>query len=76
MSVRLTTQEDKVALFDSVSGYAFGPTFDSEGEAEDFVDFCADRQTTDLRALSDSEIGALHEEWQKDEEDTDTEEQE
>lgn len=37
MSVWLTSQEDKVCMFDSVTGIAFGPVFDSEEECESFT---------------------------------------
>jgi hypothetical protein len=37
MSVRITSQESKVALFDSTTGAAFGVVFDSEADAEDFL---------------------------------------
>jgi hypothetical protein len=39
MSVHITSQEDKVALFDSTTGHAFGPVFDNEWEAEEFVNW-------------------------------------
>lgn len=39
----------KAVLFDSVKGWAFGPTFDSEEEAEAFIGFC---QPVDPRSLS------------------------
>ena len=39
MGVRIT-DEETVALYDSTSGVAFGPTFRSEAEAEDFLVWC------------------------------------
>lgn len=37
MGVRITTDEDKAALFDSVTGFAFGPTFDNSDDAQEFL---------------------------------------
>ena len=48
MGVRITTSEKVSALFDSVSGWAFGPTFETEDEAESFLNFTASGD--DLRA--------------------------
>jgi hypothetical protein len=60
MGVRTTEGESVVALFDSVSGFAFGPTFGDADEAEAFVRF-AERETdgTDLRRMPDDELAAL-----------------
>lgn len=37
MGVRLTSQEEKTALYDSVTDMAFGPVFDSLDAAETFL---------------------------------------
>jgi len=37
MGVRTTASEGKVALFDSVTGTAFGPVFDDPFDAEEFL---------------------------------------
>ena len=41
MGVRITDSEN-VSLYDSVSGWAFGPTFPSEEAALDFLEFTKD----------------------------------
>jgi len=70
MGVRITSQEDKVALFDSVTGHAFGPVFDSEWEAEEFTDWFQRRvedgtyqAQTDLRQYRGSDLDALVNKW-------------
>lgn len=64
MGVRITTQYiEKVALYDSVSGFAFGPTFASEDEAEAFLAFARDHEKRDLRVLNDNELEALYSAW-------------
>jgi len=40
MGLRFTSDEKVTALFDSVSGWAFGPTFDSPDAAQAFLDWC------------------------------------
>lgn len=69
MGVRITADEGVVALFDSTSGFAFGPTMQDSDEAEAFLRF-AERETDgkDPRDMTDKEIGDLHarfrdEEW-------------
>lgn len=55
MSVRTTTHEGvttKVALYDSTSDLAFGPLFDSEEDAEDFLAWLPlDARTYDTAGL-------------------------
>jgi hypothetical protein len=63
MSVRLTSTEGKVALFDSVTEWAFGPVFDSVAQADDFLAFTAEGQ--DLRTLSDRQLEQLLAAWHK-----------
>ena len=60
MGIRLTTQEDKVALFCSTSGFAFGPVFDRVGEAEDFLAFAEARLNKDLRIATDQELEEVY----------------
>lgn len=60
MSVRLTSGENKVALFDSTSGFAFGPVFDDETEAEAFLDFAERNLEGDIRGASDADLLALY----------------
>lgn len=63
MSIRITTTEKKVALFDSVTGFAFGPTFDHESDAESFLKFAEAQTSVDLRVLDDAEVEGLYNEW-------------
>lgn len=60
MGVRFTTQEGKVALFDSVSGFAFGPVFDRVADASDFLDFAEARLNKDLRMATDQELEEVY----------------
>lgn len=62
MGVRLTSDEDVCALFDSVSGFAFGPTFDNSDDAQDFLDYLA-TYGSDPRSLSDAHMSAHYEAW-------------
>jgi len=39
MSTRITDDEGKVALFDSSTGFAFGPVFDSNSDADAFLEW-------------------------------------
>ena len=57
MGVRVTDAKH-VALYDSVSGIAFGPTFDSDLDAEAFLDWLADNEVGDARALSETVLNA------------------
>jgi hypothetical protein len=55
MSVRTISDErDRMsALYDSVSGIAFGPIFhNDEGSADDFLEWYNTRYTVDTRELS------------------------
>lgn len=63
MSVRITDLED-VALYDSVSGWAFGPTFPSAEAAQDFLDYT--EGYADPRTWSDQQTDILHRDWIKD----------
>lgn len=70
MSVRLVIDEyrGKVALYDSVSGFAFGPVLDSEEEAETFLKLVEEETGTDPRALSDKTMERLFADFQKERE--------
>lgn len=63
MGVRNTATEGKVAMFDSTSGFAFGPTFDSESELDDFVAFVESIEPRDLRAVPGDELEAYVVQW-------------
>ena len=58
MSVR-TTDSDHVAMYDSVTGRAFGPIFESEENLDEFIDWLED----DLRNLSPKNLDAQYEAW-------------
>lgn len=63
MGVRNTATEGRVALFDSTSGFAFGPTFDTETECDDFVTFVASIDPRDLRAIPSTDLEAFVVQW-------------
>lgn len=64
MGQRDTESENKIALFDSVTGWAFGPTFDTAEEVESFLTF-VEKETgdSDLRGLPPKETLAIHSAW-------------
>lgn len=69
MGVRITSTEGVTALFDSVSGFAFGPTMSDPDEAEAFLRF-VERESdgSDPRTMPEKELGELYarfhnEEW-------------
>ena len=69
MSVR-TTDERHVALYDSVTGLAFGPTFESTEHAEDFLRYFADwdesdHPVSDPRSARPGNLAAAHGEWRE-----------
>jgi hypothetical protein len=54
MAVRITTQENMHALYDSVTGWAFGPVFDRIDDAQQFLAWAQDESgLVDLRIMSD-----------------------
>ena len=63
MGVRNTSVEEKAAMFDSVTGTAFGPVFDSADELDDFLEFAPTVEGRDLRILSESDLHALIMQW-------------
>ena len=63
MGIRITGDEGKTALYDSVSGFAFGLVFDNSEEANDFLEFAGKNEPRDLRVLSDSELEKLYCKW-------------
>lgn len=63
MGIR-TTDPDHVALYDSVSGCAFGETFESDRHANHFLQWCdVIRPGDDPRAWSAETFTARHEVW-------------
>jgi hypothetical protein len=68
MSVRTLndTTENMSCMYDSVSGYAFGPTFREAGEAQEFVDWASGQSDlNDLRSLGDDELRDLVQRWRE-----------
>jgi hypothetical protein len=59
MGVRLTTAENVVAIFDSVSGFAFGPVFESDEAAEAFITFLP----MDARTYSVGDLELMYGRW-------------
>lgn len=64
MSVRVTSVEGKVALFDSTTGLAFGPVFASDDEAEEFLEHLRQIGTADPRHIPSLHLAELHQEWE------------
>lgn len=58
MSQRITSGTE-CSLYDSVTGFAFGPVFANEAQAEAFLKFAAEEGFTDLRRLKDNTIESL-----------------
>ncbi len=62
---------DKVALYCSTTGYAFGPVLDSEEEAEAFVAYAEEyaRQlewrSDDLRSFTPAQLDEVHKAFMK-----------
>lgn len=57
--------EDGAVLFDSVSGWAFGPVFSDGIRAEEFLDWLRDNGHPDPRRMSDRTLKAVHDAWQR-----------
>lgn len=64
MGIRLSSQEKKVAVYDSVTDWAIAcPVFDSEEEAESFLRFARENGRSDLRMLASADIEMLYSAW-------------
>lgn len=50
---------DSVAMYDSVTGWAFGPVFATSEDAEAFIEWLP----LDARTYSDQELAELHKRW-------------
>ena len=66
------TDADNVALFDSVTGIAFGPVFSDDAEASAFEHWATDKvlplgvgRPVDLRELNTGELRDLADKWQR-----------
>ncbi len=58
MSVR-TTHSEACAMYDSVTGRAFGPVFESEENVDEFLDWLEG----DPRGLSADKLDELYQQW-------------
>lgn len=66
MSVRLTTCDgvtNKVALYDSTSDIAFGPLFETEDDAQDFLDHLEAIGERDPRVIPTVQLAELAREF-------------
>jgi len=63
VSVRWT-EPNAVALYDSVTGTAFGPIFDSSEDASKFLEML-DGEGVDARTLSPSDLDNYFSGWQE-----------
>jgi hypothetical protein len=64
IGVETTAKENLVALFDSVTGFAFGPVFTSEEDAEDFMQFFKEMYPgTDIRTFAPQYLVSFTTEW-------------
>ncbi len=63
MGVRNTATENVAAMFCSTDGRAFGPTFDSGAELDDFLEWAAEHEDNDLRTLSEHDLNAIIMQW-------------
>ena len=64
MGVRLIvgvgeSETDKCAMYDSVTGWAFGPVFESEGDAIEFLGFL----DVDARSLAAPVLEERYDRW-------------
>ena len=64
MGVR-TTDNTNVALYDSVTGHAFGEVFATEQEAEDFLEWLDSNEGRDARVIPSTELGQLRSAWER-----------
>lgn len=62
MGVRILAAEGKTALYDSVSGTAFGPVFDDEHEAERFSAW-VQQHHGDPRDIREDKLAQHHRDW-------------
>ena len=64
MSVRIAGSPlRESALYDSTTGWAFGPVFEDEGQAQRFLEFAAEQDEQDVRRLSEASLKKLHGEF-------------
>ncbi len=53
------------AMYDSTSGRAFGPLFDSADHAENFLAFASENDVHDVRRISEAKLEGLYSKWLK-----------
>ncbi len=69
MSVRITSQENVVALFDSTTGAAIGGVFDSQGDAEDFLEYVQEQYPKKVLEYTPQELADIQYQWALERED-------
>ena len=62
MGVRIS-DTNNVCLYDSTTGYAFGPVFESLERAEEFLEYLRERDVDDPRRLPARTLHEMHERW-------------
>ena len=74
MSVRITDPAN-VALYDSVTGIAFGTVFRSDVDAADFLDWMDAHKMDDTRVFTSAQLAVFADDWtqQRDGDTTDKE---
>lgn len=66
MGIQIIDNGNEAALFDSTTMWAFGPVFESEFDATNFMRWVADRKgIQDVRRIGEVQLKQLHEEWQQ-----------
>ena len=63
MGVRTTWDESRVAIYDSVSGFAFGPTFADADDAVSYLDYLNDVTDLDPREQTDRQLEGFLSGW-------------
>lgn len=63
LKTETSDQQDGAVLMDSVTGFVFGPVWESPGEVSDFFEWYGERE--DLRNLQSGEIADLRFGWLK-----------
>ena len=62
MSVRITDPAN-VALYDSVTGIAFGTVFRSDVDAADFLDWMDAHKHADVRVFTSAQLAVFADDW-------------
>ena len=56
-------ETDRVAMYDSVTGWAFGPVFDSPDRADHFLDWLAENGHGDPRKYGSNVLEGLYKQY-------------